>query len=197
MQHLYNLANLRQLFGRYKQPVIEGQGQFGAKLFARYLLYVRKGLQQNLFVRGRCQRHVNKPQKKKINEVNAEGYGSGFGQQTGGRQLKNVKVRIWHRCYWLTVNWFLGLGGLCTSSCSLWVDLSLVFCNIPFSSSILWRVLCVLLRLCLFCISSFFTTKASDASGLLKCSSFQYAWLELFVWPLNSKADRRSAQHNS
>lgn len=50
MQHLYNFANLRQLFGRYKQPVIEGQGQLGAKLFARYLLYVRKGLQQNLCV---------------------------------------------------------------------------------------------------------------------------------------------------
>lgn len=45
MQHLYNLANLRQLFGRYEQPVIEGQGQLGAKLFARNLLYVRKRLQ--------------------------------------------------------------------------------------------------------------------------------------------------------
>lgn len=45
MQHLYNLANLRQLFSRYEQPVIEGQGQLGAKLFARNLLYVRERLQ--------------------------------------------------------------------------------------------------------------------------------------------------------
>jgi len=48
VQHLHNVPDLRQLFLRYEQPVIEGQGQLGAELFARNLLYVCEGLQQNL-----------------------------------------------------------------------------------------------------------------------------------------------------
>lgn len=48
VQHLHDLANAQQLLLRNVQPMVEGERQFGAHIFARYLLNVDERLQQDL-----------------------------------------------------------------------------------------------------------------------------------------------------
>lgn len=48
MQHLHDLADSLQFLLRNVEPVVEGQRQLGAHIFARYLLNVHERLQEDL-----------------------------------------------------------------------------------------------------------------------------------------------------
>lgn len=120
-------------------------------------------------MRGRWQQqHVNKPREKK--KINAELVCSVFGASKQTRQTDSSKMSKF-KCHWLTVRltgygFVVSCSDVATSSCSFCVDLSLVFCNIPLSSSIVWRVFYLRL-LCICCCLA--ETTLGDAGGAFKC----------------------------